>query len=54
MSLPPPSVNKDGHETDRSLLKRMGVRRENPSSGDQDQAQVQALYSSDMPVSEPV
>ena len=26
----------------------------NPSSGDQDQAQVQALYSSDMPVSEPV
>ncbi len=53
MSLPPPSVNKDGYETDRSLLKRMGVRRENPSSGDQDQAQVQALYSSDMPVSEP-
>ena len=28
--------------------------RENPSSGDQDQAQVQAIYSSDMPVSEPV
>jgi hypothetical protein len=27
--------------------------RRNPSSGDQDQAQVQALYSSDMPVSEP-
>ena len=27
MSLPPPSVNKDGHETDKSLLTRMGVRR---------------------------
>jgi hypothetical protein len=27
MSLPPPPVNQDGHETDKSLLKRMGVRR---------------------------
>ena len=27
MSLPPPPVNQDGHETDKSLLKKMGVRR---------------------------
>jgi len=43
----------DGHETDRVLVEVDGRATESILAGG-DQAQVQALYSSDMPVSEPV
>jgi hypothetical protein len=53
MSLPSPPVNQDGHETDKSLLKRMGVRRATERILVVE-IKIKPLYSSEMPVAEPV